>query len=282
MGELGELLRKAREAKGLSLAQVEEVTRIRLAYLQALEEEAYEQLPAPVYTKGFLKNYALYLGLDAQQLLAHYSAPEVVTSRAPTSILLDEPLQPFQLRLRRWWPVGLAVLAVALAAAGWWTVQHYGDRFTLRWPFARLVATPVVTSTPTVTATLAPPTATLVPPTMTPSPTRTSQFPPTLTPTLTPAAVTTLELRVDVIGQRAWLLVQADDERVFAGILEPGATDTWTAHERIVVRCGNSGAVQITLNGQSLGLLGEMGQVVDREWTVPGVPTRTPAPTSTP
>jgi hypothetical protein len=117
---------------------------------------------------------------------------------------------------------------------------------------------------------------------MTPSPTRTSQFTPTLTPTLTPAAVTTLELRLEVIGERAWLLVQADDERVFAGILEPGATDTWTAHERIVVRCGNSGAVQITLNGQSLGLLGEMGEVVDREWTVAGVPTLTPAPTSTP
>jgi hypothetical protein len=103
-----------------------------------------------------------------------------------------------------------------------------------------------------------------------------------LTPTLTPAAVTTLELRVDVIGERAWLLVQADDAPVFAGILEPGATNTWTARERIVVRCGNSGALQITLNGQLLGLLGKMGEVVEREWTVAGVPTRTPAPTPTP
>jgi hypothetical protein len=87
---------------------------------------------------------------------------------------------------------------------------------------------------------------------------------------------------VNVIGERAWLLVQADDQRVFAGILEPGATNTWTARERIVVRCGNAGAVQVTLNGQLLGRLGEIGQVVDREWTAAGVPTRTPAPTPTP
>jgi transcriptional regulator with XRE-family HTH domain len=279
MGELGELLRKAREGKGLSLAQVEEATRIRSAYLQALEEDAYERLPAPVYAKGFLKNYALYLGLDAQQLLGLYSVPEAPAGGAPTSVLLDEPLQPFQLRLRRWWPVGLVVLAIALAAAGWWAVQRYGDRIALHWPFGRLAATVVETATPTVAATPVPPTATLVPPTATPLPTQTP-FVPTLTPTST--GVTGLELGVEVIGARSWLLVQADDEPVFAGILEPGAAQTWTARERIVIRCGYAGAVQLTLNGQPLGLCGEDGQVVDREWTVPGVPTRTPAPTSTP
>jgi hypothetical protein len=101
-------------------------------------------------------------------------------------------------------------------------------------------------------------------------------------PTPTSAVVSGLELRVNVIGERAWLLVQVDGQSVFAGILEPGASNTWTARQRIAVRCGNSGAVEITLNGQSLGRLGEIGQVVDREWTAPGVPTRTPAVTATP
>lgn len=279
MGELGELLRKAREEKGLSLVQVEEATRIRSAYLQALEEEAYDRLPAPVYTRGFLRNYALYLGLDAEHLLTLYSAPQARASEVPIPALLNEPLQPFPHRMRRWWPVALLVLAVALVVAGWWAFQRYGDQVTLRWPFIRPAAT--LTPTPTMTATLLPPTATLVSPTRTPTHTRTSRFTPTLSPTLTPTVVTALEFRVDVIGQRAWLLVEADGRPVFAGILEPGASDTWTASERIVVRCGNSGAVQITLNGQLLGLLGEIGQVVEREWTVAGVPTRTPALMST-
>jgi len=280
MGELGELLRKARQERGLSLAQVEEATRIRSAYLQALEEEAYERLPAPVYVKGFLKNYALYLGLDAQQALGLYQAPEAPAIVASRPLMLDEPLDPFHLRLRQLWPLGLVVLAIALVAAGWWGYQRYGDRITLRWPFTRPAATstPTPTLSATATLTLPAPTATLPPPTFTPSPTRTLE--PTLTPT--PVAVTTLELSVEVVGERAWLLVQADDQRVFGGILEPGATNTWTARERILVRCGNSGAVRVTLNGQSLGPLGDIGQVVDREWTVPGVPTRTPASTPTP
>ena len=119
MGELGELLRKTREEKGLSLAQVEEATRIRSAYLQALEDEAYERLPAPVYARGFLKNYALYLGLDPQQVLASYHEPEALPAVGPTSLIMDEPLEPIPVRLRRLWPVGLALLAVALVAAGW-------------------------------------------------------------------------------------------------------------------------------------------------------------------
>ena len=48
MGELGQRFRAAREAKGLSLAQAEEATRIRRAFLEALEEERYEALPGVV------------------------------------------------------------------------------------------------------------------------------------------------------------------------------------------------------------------------------------------
>jgi len=284
MGELGELLRKARQDKGLSLAQVEEATRIRGAYLQALEEEAYDRLPAPVYVKGLLKNYALYLGLDAEQALGLYQAPQAPAVNTSAPLMLDEPLHPLQLQLRQLWPLWLAVLVTILLAAGWWGYPRYRDRLNLRWPFARPAATaaPTLTPSPTATITVPAPTATLPPATFTPAPTQTPR--PTLTSTQipTPTTVATLELTVEVVGERAWLLVQADDQAVFAGILEPGATNTWTARERIVLRCGNSGAVQISLNGQSLGQLGDVGQVIEREWTVPGVPTRTPAPSKTP
>jgi len=280
MGELGELLRKTREEKGLSLAQVEEAIRIRSAYLQALEDEAYERLPAPVYVRGFLKNYALYLGLDPQQALSHYQAPQESPVDTRAALALDEPLVPLRARLRQLWPLWLLILVVAVVAAGWWAYQRYGDAIHFKWPFTRPAAT--ATPTPTATATLAPPTATPVPPTATPSPTWTARFTATPAPTLTPTAVSSLELRVEVVNERAWLFVEVDGQRLFAGILEPGAKDTWVARERIVVRCGNSGAVLVTLNGQPLGLLGEIGQVVDREWTVAGVPTRTPRPSPTP
>lgn len=270
MGELGETLRKAREAKGLSLAQVEEETKILHTYLQALENEEFKRLPAPVYAKGFLKNYAIYLGLDPQQVLSLYSASTIPVAAEQPFAMLDESLKPAGVRFL--WPLGLLILAVALAIAGWWGYQRYYARapFTWEWPFARATATPTVVS-PTPTFTPLPLT-----PTVTPSPMLTATYTPTPIPT--PVG---LELSIEIVGQRSWLLVQADDERVFVGTLEPGAKYTWIARERIVLRSGWAGAVQVTLNGQSLGLLGGPGQVVEKEWTVPGVPTRTPAPTAT-
>jgi len=87
-----------------------------------------------------------------------------------------------------------------------------------------------------------------------------------------------MELTLEVVDDRAWVLVEVDGQVVYTGILEAGATNTWRASERIVMRCGNAGAVRVTLNGQALGSLGELGQVVAMEWTAPGVPTRTPEP----
>lgn len=273
MGELGEKLRKAREAKGLSLEQVEEATKIVRSYLQALEDEEFERLPAPVYVKGFLRNYASYLGLDAQEVLSLYSASAAPAPVTPTMTVLDEPLVPsFHIP---WRPLVLALVVVALATAGWWGYQWYSDQgwFSWQWPFARATATPTAVP-PTPSPTPLPPTPTVI---FSPTPAAT----PTLTPTLTPTPAG-LELSIEIVGQRSWLLVQADDVRVFMGILEPGAKYTWTARERIVLRSGWAGAVQVILNGQALGLLGGPGEVVEKEWTAPGVPTRTPAPTATP
>jgi len=66
---LGELLREARLRRALTLAEVERDTRINRDYLEALESERYELLPAPVYARGFLRSYARHLGLDEQQVL---------------------------------------------------------------------------------------------------------------------------------------------------------------------------------------------------------------------
>ena len=61
---LPERLIAAREQKGVDLLRAERDTKIRARYLAALERGDYRELPGAVYTKGFLRNYALYLGLD--------------------------------------------------------------------------------------------------------------------------------------------------------------------------------------------------------------------------
>lgn len=70
--KLGEVLRAAREQRGVDLARVERDTKIRSRYLSALESGDYRELPGSVYTKGFLRNYAAYLGLDAEYLIDLY------------------------------------------------------------------------------------------------------------------------------------------------------------------------------------------------------------------
>jgi cytoskeletal protein RodZ len=70
--KLGEVLRAAREGKGVDLARVERDTKIRERYLSALERGDYRDLPGAVYTKGFLRNYGAYLGLDPEYLIDLY------------------------------------------------------------------------------------------------------------------------------------------------------------------------------------------------------------------
>ena len=69
MQSIGQTLKQAREDQRITLDKASEVTRIRVAYLQALEADDHSVLPSPVQARGFLRNYAEYLGLNFDQLI---------------------------------------------------------------------------------------------------------------------------------------------------------------------------------------------------------------------
>jgi len=71
---LGDWLRETRLRKGLTFAEVERTTRINRHYLEALEAEHYDVIPAPVYARGFLRSYARMLGLDPEEAIARMPA----------------------------------------------------------------------------------------------------------------------------------------------------------------------------------------------------------------
>ena len=71
---LGEKLRQAREAKGLSLSHVAEQTRISPLYLEAIESDDYKVLPGGIFNKGFIKSYAKFVGINDQEALMDYQA----------------------------------------------------------------------------------------------------------------------------------------------------------------------------------------------------------------
>lgn len=70
---LGEKLRQAREARGISISEVAEQTRISALYLEAIENNDYRTLPGGIFNKGFVKSYAKFVGIDDQEALQDYS-----------------------------------------------------------------------------------------------------------------------------------------------------------------------------------------------------------------
>lgn len=90
MARLGDALRLQREQMGVTLQQAAEDTRIREKFLQAIESGDYQSLPGTVYTKGFLRNYAGYLNLEAEEMLALYTGERGGSEPARTF----DPMKP--------------------------------------------------------------------------------------------------------------------------------------------------------------------------------------------
>jgi transcriptional regulator with XRE-family HTH domain len=90
---VGELLVIAREKKGVTLERAERDTKIRARHLAALENGDLSTLPAAVYAKGFLRNYAIYLGLDPDELIMRWRS-ERESLRAAENVAVTPPPQP--------------------------------------------------------------------------------------------------------------------------------------------------------------------------------------------
>ncbi len=125
--KLGEVLRTAREARDVDLARVERDTKIRARYLQALEDGDYAELPGAVYTKGFLRNYGAYLGLDTEYLIDLYR----LESSQPTSEKPTVPTPPRPISTRRSRPLVVtpgAIMAALLTVAVAIFIVYIGRR----------------------------------------------------------------------------------------------------------------------------------------------------------
>jgi cytoskeletal protein RodZ len=99
MTTVGEILSLAREKKHLTLEQVEKTTKIRSKFIAAIEHNEFDKLPPGTFTKGFIKNYASFLGLPIEETLAFYrrqandeKGPLVSKSAPPTEKKLFTPI----------------------------------------------------------------------------------------------------------------------------------------------------------------------------------------------
>jgi cytoskeletal protein RodZ len=119
--QVGQTLKEARTERGIVLSEVERVTKIRVKFLRAMEEDRWEELPAPAYARGFLEIYARYLDLDGEALLERYK--ETVESADSAEPIPSGVVQPGQLRrsgsIRPKKPIAILVAGlVTLVALG--------------------------------------------------------------------------------------------------------------------------------------------------------------------
>ena len=113
---LPERLYAARERKGVDLYRAERDTKIRARYLAALERGEYRELPGSVYTKGFLRNYAVYLGLDPDEVIRQWKHERGDTPAVAPAITVPRPLQAPRQRIT-FSPVAIVALLLFLLVA---------------------------------------------------------------------------------------------------------------------------------------------------------------------
>ena len=120
MESIGEKLRLAREQANYTLDQVARDTNVARRFLQALEEEDFSAFPGETYALGFLRTYAEYLGLDAQELVARFHNLQIQEQPLPMNELLDtrRPIPPRLLYLGG----GAAVVVIAIVGLILWQV----------------------------------------------------------------------------------------------------------------------------------------------------------------
>ncbi|POQ99073.1 hypothetical protein AU468_10670 [Alkalispirochaeta sphaeroplastigenens] len=143
MESISEKLRSARDARGLSLEQAERDTHISKRYIQALEDEAFDQLPGEAYLLGFLRSYGAYLGLDPDEVVGLYRNMQIQEQPLPIEELLDR--KPLRVPLKAM----AVVFLVALLGGGVYLALRMDVRvpsFSRERPQGEDVAPPVLLS----------------------------------------------------------------------------------------------------------------------------------------
>lgn len=123
MSEFGTALKKARESRGMSLQQVAASTKISVAVLEALERGDFPRLPGGIFSRAFVRSYALEVGVNPDEVVAQFvaeleAATPAATETVPPDVTDDDiAFLERQRRASLFLRVGLVLLALVLVAS---------------------------------------------------------------------------------------------------------------------------------------------------------------------
>ncbi len=254
MGTFGDTLRQAREDLGVSLVDAERETRIHRRYLEALENEDSGVLPAPVYTRGFIRTYCQYLGLNPEGMIDLFGPRQAIEAQAELRPIPAQFSTPRSISLRPVVALGLLVMVGLLAAYLWAQYNSFVESLNQaeQAPSARTAVPAPVAAKPSPSPSPALATG------LSPRPVAVAPTPPP-----TPSRGLVVEARV---VERTWIEVWTDERQVMAETAQAGLTRTFQAEQQVKMRVGNAAGVQVIVNGSSQGPLGARGQAVEASW----------------
>src|SRR5258708_366278 len=295
---LGQELRKARETRGLTLEQAERQTRIRAKYLDALEQGHHYALPSAVQARGFLRNYARFLNLDGDMMVAWFDSAQsgrkrrrqkpvqrpgmddpTLTSegrgtmgRRPADpealIRASQPLSTVEEReqqkrrgnfLGTLLSSGVALVALAaLLILGGIGLQSLISQGNKPGTILSAVPGDGSTTRPALVAT-SPATATVLRPTPLPIPATATQLPTNNSP------VGGVSVSLQIV-ERTWLRVTVDGAVAFIGSPPPNTVQQYQGKE-VQVRVANGAGVHAIVNGHDYGILGARGEIKELTFT---------------
>jgi cytoskeletal protein RodZ len=255
LASFGEELRREREIRGISLKEIADATKISKRFLEAIERNDHRTLPAPVFTRGFVREYARYLGLSIEEMVNRYNFAAAGDDRIEKSPQLDrlvQPVLPIEQRepaKKRGIPPAYAridrsvylllLLIAALAGVAWWAIQHKRKEAELA--HAELArATATETARRHTVAATAP--AAVTPP--------------------APKVDEPLRLVIELTDD-CYLDLEVDGKTVMKDDYHLGTRETLEAKDSFKFkRIGDAAAVILMLNDKQLPPLGREGKVI--------------------
>jgi cytoskeleton protein RodZ len=253
---VGEVLKKERLAKGISLEKVASDIKIRVTYLKAIEEGAFDSFPADVYTIGYIRAYALYLGIDPDPLIKEFKDSKRTVTEYPS----EEQCRGSG-RLRNGAVVSLVNAVEPLA----------------KWSVRGVISGIIILLIVIFMASVFRKTGEIKSQKIFPPPGEKSGINSTMQHTvpqllLSPndsgqqrgdkdnaGTASGLILKI-VASELTWLKVETD-EKTYEATLRPGESVQYESKKGFKLKLGNAGGVRLNLNGRDLGSPGKSGEV---------------------
>jgi cytoskeletal protein RodZ len=228
--EIGTFLRNLRTKKGMSLEEIATKTMVQQRFLDAIEKGEYEQLPEPLYIRGFIRRFAEAMGIDGISISESFPLGNAQPGSGNAKFATGNmPLRPWHLYVLY---LAAVLGAVALLYALFKPSESPSGNLGSNRPSAAASASNS-------------PQKAVAPAVAKPKP-----------------KAAPVEAKLSIKAD-SYMTIQVDNQQNFDGTLKAGETKTLAAKQSIQIFAGNAGGVMLGVNGQAAKLMGKPGEVKD-------------------